>query len=165
MPLTGSAYAELAFLFVVSFLIPTFNFISPFRPILVILGLSTHLPPLTVGLVATIGTTLGALPLYFVGRKLQSLDRIRSWIDRHPKLQRFLDRISHRPFLVILCLLWLPFPDEMVGLYGGFEKYPVPKFLLANFIARAVWYIPLAFFGQGLVDWFWVAWHWLQRIF
>jgi membrane protein YqaA with SNARE-associated domain len=165
MDLSGSAYAELAFLFLASFLIPTFNFISPLRPIIIILGLSTHLPPLTVGLVASVGTTLGALPLYFVGRKLQSLDRVKNWLVKHPKIDRFMQKISHKPFLVVLCLLWFPFPDELVGLYGGFERYNVWKFLLANFIGRVVWYIPLALFGSDIVGWFWSAWHWLGKVF
>lgn len=165
MPHFGSGIVELIFLFLVSFLIPTFNFISPFRPIIVIIGLATHLPPLIVGIVASIGSALGALPLYYIGKKLQSLEKVQVWLDKRPSWKRLIDKVSHSSFLVIQLLLWLPFPDQLVGLYGGFERYPIWKFLIANLIGRAVWYIPLAYFGSDIVDWLWAIWHWLQRIF
>ena len=163
MPFSGSAAAELAFLFAVTILTPNLNFIMPFRPILVILALSTHLPFVWVGLIASVGATLGALPIYYASAKVRDLTKVQAWLHRHSKWQRVIDRAKRSPFLTILLLLWTPVPDQLVGLYGGLEKYPIWRYILANFIGRAVWYVPLAYIGSisgGTVS---AAWHTVTR--
>ncbi|MFH0852941.1 MAG: VTT domain-containing protein [bacterium] len=165
MDFFSTALAEYVFLFLVTLLIPTFNFISPFRPIPIILAMGTHLPFFTVGLIASVGTTLGVLPLYYVGIKVKEVKKVQAWIDKHPKWKKFFDKIKNRPFIMILVLLWTPLPDQLVGLYGGYEKYSIKKFLLANFIGRAVWYIPLAYFGSQVSDPLSRAWTWFVNLF
>ncbi|USN53843.1 MAG: VTT domain-containing protein [Candidatus Nomurabacteria bacterium] len=158
---TPSEWIELLILFFATLLIPTFNFVSPFRPILLIIAFATHIHFLVVGVVASVGATLGTLPLYYVGRKTQEMEKVQTWLQHHSKWKRLLERVEHSTFLVLLLLLWTPLPDQLVGLYGGFERYTMKKFLLANFIGRAVWYIPLAFAATIFDDPLSGLWHWL----
>lgn len=136
--------AELGGLFAVTFLTPNISFFLPIRPTILTVVLAQTLPWFWVGLVATAGFTIGALPLYFAGWKASDTTTVRRWLE-HKWFARLFQMFKKSMFLLLLVLVITPLPDQLVGLAGGAEKYSLKKFLLANVLGRAVVYFPLAY--------------------
>lgn len=139
---------ELSGLLAVTFLTPSISFFLPVRPTILTVVLAQHIPWFWVGLVATIGFTLGALPLYFAGWKASDTATIRRWLE-HRWFARLFRLLNKSMFLLLLVLLITPLPDQLVGLAGGAEKYSMKKFLFANIIGRAIVYFPLAYIAAA----------------
>jgi membrane protein DedA with SNARE-associated domain len=111
---------------------------------------------LTAVISATIGSTLGALVLYWIARKLgldrvgalvrriplmeqEDLDRARAWFDRHDRSSVLIGRM-------------VPGIRSLISLPAGFEEMPVVPFILLTALGSAVWNTALVVCGYLLGD-------------
>ena len=105
---------------------------------------------------ATIGSTLGALLLYWIARKLgvdrvaallgriplmeqQDLDRARAWFERHDRSSVLIGRM-------------VPGVRSLISLPAGFEGMPVVPFTLLTALGSAIWNTGLVAGGYLLGD-------------
>ena len=108
-------------------------------------------------LAGTIGSVLGALPLYWIGAKIgrervkrfaadhgrwltlspEDIDRADAWFGRHGNVAVFLCRL-------------VPGVRSMISLPAGMRKMPLPAFLLYTTVGSAVWTAALAILGSVL---------------
>ncbi|MFL5562538.1 MAG: DedA family protein [Gemmatimonadaceae bacterium] len=105
----------------------------------------------------TIGSVLGALPLYYVARRV-GRDRVTAWVDRHGKwvlvrgrdLERANARFAGNNFTAVAVSQIIPGVRGLVALPAGFARMNVLMFLLANFAGTIVWCGVLAIAGHVL---------------
>ncbi len=104
----------------------------------------------------TVGTTLGNLFWYEIGRRMGIL-RFRPFVERHQRwltmdwedvarLDRFFHRHGH---WVIFVFRFLPTFRTIISLPAGMAKMPLMKFLAFTFVGSAIWNAVLA--GGGVV--------------
>jgi membrane protein YqaA with SNARE-associated domain len=115
---------------------------------LLLIGLSAHSPrwmPLYV-LVATLGSTIGCVILYYVSRKAGR--RALSPFSQS-KQQRVKDLINRYDVLSVLvaCLLPPPFPLKLFVVTTGVLRISVVRFALAIFAGRAFRYLLEGYFA------------------
>ena len=117
-----------------------------------------HLTLWGVIVAGTIGSVLGALPLYLPARMLGK-ERVSTWVDRHGKwllLRRGdLDKAHKRfdkgtGFVAVVIGQLIPGVRGLISLPAGFARMNIGAFLLANLIGTLVWCTVLAFAGKVL---------------
>lgn len=103
---------------------------------------------------ATVGSTLGALALYWLGRALgvdrvttllrkiplmeeRDLDRARDWFDRHDRSSVFIGRM-------------VPGVRSLISLPAGFQQMPVVPFTLLTALGSTLWNTALVAAGYLL---------------
>jgi membrane protein DedA with SNARE-associated domain len=102
----------------------------------------------------TIGSILGALPWYYIGRKVGE-KRLRKWIDRHgqwltlsgediDKSKQWFDRYGGA---VVLFGRFVPGIRTLISVPAGFEEMPWFKFLLYSTIGTVGWTFLLTYAG------------------
>ena len=105
----------------------------------------------------TLGSVLGALPLYDLGRKIGD-ERLKSFADRHGRwltlsrqdldnAKQWFDR--HDGLAVFLCRL-VPGVRSLISISAGIEGMPLAPFLLYTTIGAALWTALLTLAGYGL---------------
>jgi membrane protein DedA with SNARE-associated domain len=119
-------------------------------------GKMEFLPTITVGVV---GTILGALPWYYLGRQLgeerikklldrygkwlrisaKDVDRAKSWFDRYGQVAVLIGRV-------------IPGVRTLISLPAGMAKMPVLPFLIYSSIGTTIWVSLLTYGGYVLGD-------------
>jgi membrane protein DedA with SNARE-associated domain len=105
----------------------------------------------------TLGSVLGAVPLYYLGRKIGD-ERLKRLADRHgrwltvsredlDKAKQWFDR--HGGMAVLLCRL-VPGIRSLISIPAGIEGMPLAPFLLYTAIGAGFWTALLALAGYGL---------------
>jgi membrane protein DedA with SNARE-associated domain len=105
----------------------------------------------------TLGSVLGALPLYYVGRKIGE-ERLKGFADRHGRwltlsredldsAKQWFDR--HGGLAVFLCRL-VPGVRSLISIPAGIEGMPLAPFLLYTTIGAGLWTALLTLAGYGL---------------
>lgn len=105
----------------------------------------------------TLGSVLGALPLYYIGAKLGE-DRLKKIAERHgrwltltpediERADRWFDR--HGTKAVLLCRL-IPGIRSLISIPAGFNRMNLVSFLLYTTIGSGVWTSLLAYAGYFL---------------
>jgi membrane protein DedA with SNARE-associated domain len=123
-------------------------------------GFKTARGPMTllgVIIAGTLGSVLGALPLYYAGYALGE-DRPRRWIEHHGKwlllrgkdLDRATERFSGKSFLDVTLGQLFPGVRGLISIPAGVARMNVGLFLLANLIGTLVWCTVLAVAGRLL---------------
>jgi membrane protein DedA with SNARE-associated domain len=108
-------------------------------------------------LAGTVGSVLGALPLYFLGR-LVGEERLVAWADRYGKwltvrgkeirkADDWFDRHGHK---TVLFGRLVPGVRSLLSIPAGLSEMPMPKFLLYTSIGTALWSTLLAVLGFTL---------------
>lgn len=105
----------------------------------------------------TIGSVLGALPLYYAGYALGE-DRLEKWIERYGKwallrgrdIERATKRFSGNSFLEVAIGQLVPGVRGVISIPAGVAQMNVGLFLLANFLGTVVWCTVLAVAGRLL---------------
>lgn len=156
-----AALALLALLAVAA-LAPTFNILLPLRPTVLTVALASIVPWPFVALSAVLGGTIGALPLYAVGRAASVSHRVQGWIH-HPRAARWVRMLKQRSFVVLVLIVLLPLPDQFMVI-AGVERYRLRTFLLANVIGRALLYVPLAYLGHRYQETLLTLWQQALRL-
>jgi membrane protein DedA with SNARE-associated domain len=108
-------------------------------------------------LAGTIGSVLGALPLYYVAR-LVGKERLTTWIGGHGRwlllrgrnLERATDRFERGAAKAVLIGQLLPGIRGLISLPAGFAKMNVALFAAANFLGTLLWCAVLASAGHVL---------------
>ena len=105
----------------------------------------------------TLGSVLGALPLYYLGKKLGE-ERLKRFADRHgkwltlscediDKAQKWFDR--HGARAVLFCRL-VPGIRSFISIPAGINRMNMLSFLFYTLIGSAVWTTLLAYAGYVL---------------
>jgi membrane protein DedA with SNARE-associated domain len=103
------------------------------------------------------GSVLGALPLYWIGRRVGE-ERFSRWTERHghwigltpddlKKSKSWFEK--HGVKTVLLCRL-VPGIRSLISIPAGFAKMPMGTFLLLTTIGSAAWSFALAYAGRAL---------------
>jgi len=106
--------------------------------------------PLLVGISAALGCMIGEFTGYALGlggRKVIE-KKYRKWIKNTEKnFQRY------GGFWIIILFAATPLPDDVVGIVGGYLKYPLKKFFVASFIGKLILNLALAYGGFYGINW------------
>ena len=116
-----------------------------------------HLSLSIAVLVGTLGSVVGQLPLYYIGRRMGE-ERIRSWIERHgkwlllrnsdmDKANRLFEK--HGGATVFLCRL-LPGVRSFISIPAGIEGMNLCRFLLYSTLGMGLWAFGLSLAGYYL---------------
>jgi membrane protein DedA with SNARE-associated domain len=105
----------------------------------------------------TIGSVLGALPLYYAGRALGE-ERPERWLERYGRwtlirgkdLERATARFSGHSFVDVTIAQLLPGVRGLISIPAGVARMNVGLFLLANLIGTLFWCAALAVAGRIL---------------
>jgi len=112
---------------------------------------------LQVTLYGTIGSVIGALPLYY-GARLLGQDKVKRWIERHGRwlmvskrdLDKASERFDRKGMTAVILAQLLPGVRGLISIPAGFAKMNVFLFLVANFAGTIVWCSVLAYLGKLL---------------
>jgi membrane protein DedA with SNARE-associated domain len=108
-------------------------------------------------LAGTVGSVLGALPLYFAGRALGE-ERPEKWVERYGRwtllrakdVERATARFSGNSFVDVIVAQMVPGVRGLISIPAGVARMNIGLFLLANFIGTLVWCGALAVAGRIL---------------
>jgi membrane protein DedA with SNARE-associated domain len=108
-------------------------------------------------LAGTIGSVLGALPLYYAGRALGE-ERPEKWLERYGRwtllrakdLERASARFSGNSFVDVIIAQMVPGVRGLISIPAGMARMNLGLFLVANFIGTVVWCAMLAVAGRIL---------------
>ena len=108
-------------------------------------------------LAGTIGSVLGALPLYYAGRALGE-ERPEKWLERYGRwtllrakdLERASARFSGNSFVDVIVAQMVPGVRGLISIPAGMARMNLGLFLVANFIGTVVWCAMLALAGRIL---------------
>ncbi|GGK28463.1 alkaline phosphatase [Deinococcus malanensis] len=107
-----------------------------------------------VVLMGTLGSVLGTLPLYYVGRAFGE-ERLVAWADKYGKwltlsgkdIRRADDWFDRHGTKAVLFGRMVPGIRSLLSLPAGMSEMPLPKFLIYSAIGSALWASVLA--GAG----------------
>lgn len=110
-----------------------------------------------VVLAGTIGSVIGALPVYAAARALGE-ERLTTLVDRYGRwmllrpgaLERANDRFERRGKLAVILSQLLPGIRGLIAIPAGFARMNVAVFAAANFAGTLVWCAVLAWLGHLL---------------
>ena len=105
-------------------------------------------------LTGTIGSVIGALPVYAMGRVLGK-ERVTSWVDRHGKwlllrgrdLTRAGARFERHGGRAVFFAQLLPGVRGLISLPAGFARMNIVLFVATNFAGTLIWCTALALLG------------------
>ena len=94
----------------------------------------------------TLGSLVGALIIYEIGRKLGH-DRLQRWICRYGKflllspddLDRALDTFDHHGKSAILIGRLIPGVRSLISIPAGIQHMPIPQFLALSLVGTVLW--------------------------
>jgi membrane protein DedA with SNARE-associated domain len=106
--------------------------------------------PWLVGIVAGLGSSIGEMTSYLVGRGgrevieekyRKKLKRAREWVEKRGA------------FLVIIIFAATPLPFDIVGILAGMSRYDFKRFFIATLIGKIIAGLALAWAGYYSVNW------------
>ena len=115
---------------------------------------------MTLGMVilmGTLGSVIGTLPLYYIGRAFGE-DRLMAWADKHGKwltlsgkdIKKADDWFDRHGSKAVLFGRMVPGIRSLLSLPAGMSEMPLPKFLTYSAIGSALWSAALAYAGYAL---------------
>ena len=110
-----------------------------------------------VVLMGTLGSVIGTLPLYYVGRAFGE-DKLVAWADKHGKwltlsgkdIKKADDWFDRHGAGAVLFGRMVPGIRSLLSLPAGMSEMPLPKFLIYSAIGSALWSAALAYAGYAL---------------
>jgi len=115
----------------------------------IILAAGGYLHPILAGIIAGVGTAIGELSAYYVGRAGRKIVEIK----RKKGFSRA-ERIFHRyGFWTIPFFAFTPLPMDIIGLFCGGIKYSVKKFLIGTLIGKLPRALILTIAGGYAIPW------------
>ena len=149
-------FAELAAIGYPGILLVSFlgnaTIVLPAPSLALVFAMGSALPPLLVGLAASVGAALGELTAYAAGfggraaiENTVAYGRFVSWMQRRGGLTVFVLSVMPNPFL------------DLAGIAAGSLRYPIWRFLLFCWLGKAVKMTLVAWAGSesiGLVEQF-----------
>lgn len=112
--------------------------------------------PLVI-LMGVLGSVIGTLPLYYIGRAFGE-ERLVAWADRHGKwltlsgqdIRRADDWFDRHGAKAVLFGRLVPGIRSLLSLPAGMSEMPMPKFLIYSAIGSGLWSTALAYAGYVL---------------
>lgn len=115
---------------------------------------------MTLGMVilmGTLGSVIGTLPLYYIGRAFGE-DKLVAWADKHGKwltlsgkdIKKADDWFDRHGAGAVLFGRMVPGIRSLLSLPAGMSEMPLPKFLTYSAIGSALWSAALAYAGYAL---------------
>lgn len=115
---------------------------------------------MTLGMVilmGTLGSVIGTLPLYYIGRAFGE-DKLVAWADKHGKwltlsgkdIKKADDWFDRHGSKAVLFGRMVPGIRSLLSLPAGMSEMPLPKFLIYSAIGSALWSAALAYAGYAL---------------
>ena len=154
--ISATSYWGIIFLMVVENVFPPIpsEVIMPLAGFMATQGRLTFLGVILAG---TLGSALGAVPLYYLGRLIGD-ERLKGLADRHGRwltvsrhdldhAKQWFDR--HGRMAVLVCRL-VPGVRSLISIPAGLEGMPLAPFLLCTAIGAGLWTALLASVGYGL---------------
>ena len=110
-----------------------------------------------VVLMGTLGSVIGTLPLYYIGRAFGE-DKLVAWADKHGKwltlsgkdIRKADDWFDRHGSKAVLFGRMVPGIRSLLSLPAGMSEMPLPKFLIYSAIGSALWSAALAYAGYAL---------------
>ncbi|MHA0035687.1 DedA family protein [Deinococcus sp. PESE-13] len=110
-----------------------------------------------VVLMGTLGSVIGTLPLYYIGRAFGE-DKLVTWADKHGKwltlsgkdIKKADDWFDRHGAGAVLFGRMVPGIRSLLSLPAGMSEMPLPKFLIYSAIGSALWSAALAYAGYAL---------------
>ena len=110
-----------------------------------------------VVLMGTLGSVIGTLPLYYIGRAFGE-DKLVAWADKHGKwltlsgkdIKKADDWFDRHGAGAVLFGRMVPGIRSLLSLPAGMSEMPLPKFLIYSAIGSALWSAALAYAGYAL---------------
>lgn len=110
-----------------------------------------------VVLMGTLGSVLGTLPLYYIGKAFGE-DKLIAWADKHGKwltlsgkdIKKADDWFDRHGSKAVLFGRMVPGIRSLLSLPAGMSEMPLPKFLIYSAIGSALWSAALAYAGYAL---------------
>ncbi|MGX9685695.1 DedA family protein [Deinococcus wulumuqiensis] len=110
-----------------------------------------------VVLMGTLGSVLGTLPLYYIGKAFGE-DKLVAWADKHGKwltlsgkdIKKADDWFDRHGSKAVLFGRMVPGIRSLLSLPAGMSHMPLPKFLIYSAIGSALWSAALAYAGYAL---------------
>jgi membrane protein DedA with SNARE-associated domain len=154
--ISATAYWGIVFLMVIENVFPPIPS-EVIMPLAGFMATQDRLALLGVILAGTLGSVLGALPLYYLGRKIGE-ERLKRLADRHgrwltvsredlDKAKAWFDR--HGGMAVLLCRL-VPGIRSLISIPAGIQGMPLAAFLLFTTIGAGLWTALLTLTGYWL---------------
>ncbi|KEF33651.1 alkaline phosphatase [Deinococcus sp. RL] len=112
--------------------------------------------PLVI-LMGVLGSVIGTLPLYYIGRAFGE-ERLVAWADKHGKwltlsgqdIRRADDWFDRHGAKAVLFGRLVPGIRSLLSLPAGMSEMPMPKFLIYSAIGSGLWSTALAYAGYVL---------------
>jgi len=135
-------------LFLVS-LIGNASYILPLPSILIVFIAGSTLNPWLVGILAGLGSAIGELTGYAIGRGAHRVVEKRGpWFNR---AEKWIERRG--VFVVLVVFAATPLPDDIAGTVAGLLNYSWKKFLIASFIGKTAMCTAVAWAGYYGAGW------------
>lgn len=130
-------------IFIVNF-VGSATIFLPFPAFLITFTAAAFLNPWLVGIISGVGSAIGELTGYALGRGGGKL------LDKHQK--KILKRTErwtkkHGVFPVIFLFALTPLPDDIIGIIAGVIKYDIKYFFLATVLGKIILYTAIAWAG------------------
>jgi len=100
--------------------------------------------PLIVGVVASLGATIGELTGYLAGISGRGL------IDKKGKIEKVKDWMDKHGLWTLFVLAVIPNPlFDLAGIVAGATKIPVYKYLIVVWLGKLIKFLAISFLGAG----------------
>ena len=136
------------------FLVGVMGSATVFLPIpsyAVVFLMGATLNPLLLGIAAGIGSSVGELVGYTLGRGGRHVIAGRNHLDKQLNDMEKLFQ-KYGGFLAIIIVAATPLPDNVLGIFCGIIKYPMKNYFIASTIGKLIMYIFLAYAGYYAID-------------
>jgi membrane protein DedA with SNARE-associated domain len=154
--ISATAYWGIVFLMIIENVFPPIPS-EVIMPLAGFMATQGRLAMLGVILAGTVGSVLGAVPLYYLGRMIGE-ERLKGFADRHGRwltvsradldnAKQWFDR--HGGMAVLLCRL-VPGVRSLISIPAGIEGMSLATFLLFTAIGAGLWTALLAYAGYWL---------------
>jgi len=137
-------------IFIVS-IIGTATILFPFPVDIIIFTSSGFFNPLLIGIIAGIGSAIGELTSYYIGRAGRKFVIIKiKEGERFSKAEKLLNKYG---FWTIPLFAFTPLPMDIIGLICGNIKYSVKKFFIGLLIGKIPRSLIFALAGNYAMSW------------
>lgn len=113
----------------------------------ILIGVFIYGPTISF-IVSTLGTILGSIICYFIGKKLGY--KAVAWIIGKEKTEKYTKIVAEKGKIPFVVMMLFPFfPDDILCMVAGLTVMPFKFFILAVSLARPVMIAFFSYFGTG----------------
>lgn len=131
-------------------ILSSFTLFLPSPAFIAVIGMAAVLDPLLLGIAAGLGSGIGEITAYIVGRGAEAAvhekkGHMHSQVEKVSKLFK-----RYQPDLVIFAFAAVPLlPVDIVGIFCGLVKYDWKRFLAVTVVGKIIKFVALAYVGSA----------------